>query len=690
MKPKIVVDENLEPEDDEDVLESSDDEIDLSVTTKSPTPSSLGSPAGPSSPCGSQEPNELQMPKTPVKDGLPIADGTLFSAESPERGHMVPKRRRIKSPSSTEAASSANTQNGQSAGCSSPNGSSVPDEIAKPAGTLVKVGLPIPPGSPGCGPIVLKRRRIESPSSNETSSPAKPQKGQLQPTGVAPPNESSIPDGFVKPKGTSSEVSIPIPSGSPESGCIERVGNAVKVGLPIPARSPESGCIERVGNAVKVGLPIPARSPECGSIVPKRSKIAVELPPVTEAKSLKGQMSFASPNGTPVSAGFENPYMNLQIQLSRFCKAIYETPNPVVASFPGNTSFPPEYAEPAKNPITAVPRTPELIACPEKWKEAQARIAQVSLQMKSHGTKLEEIKSEVAHVLSLIKCSLADNLEKPNGDSVAFEPPIPAGLREGLSQLDTVATIESSVPAAPKQVNGIVNAVESPITIGSSSPTASSDQNGFSMKIRSQTRTEASLPTGSINEAAVASPIQSSVPNGSEQVNESSVPVVTLEVGSNKSNGCPAAIGPLISSTTMSFPAGSRKRRAEQVAITSGYAQSDEQPMAIETTMPAGVSLATKMAKAKSTNPNKFPTAAGSAFSSVCAFSNTVFGGWKTVQSCLVNIASMLVFLPNDNSATSPFESSLPDEAVSVPLPKPQPSENGPESIDMEIGEDDY
>ncbi|PIC15770.1 hypothetical protein B9Z55_022619 [Caenorhabditis nigoni] len=682
MKPKIVVDENLEPEDDEDVLESSDDEIDLSVTTKSPTPSSLGSPAGPSSPCGSQEPNELQMPKTPVKDGLPIADGTLFSAESPEHSSMVPKRRRIESLKSTETASSANKQNGRSAGCSSSNGSSVPDELAKPMGTPVKVGLPIPKRSPKCGPIVPKRRRIESPSSTETSSSAKPQKGQLQPTGVAPPNESSIPDGFVKPKGTSSEVSIPIPSGSPEcKSSPSEISSSTK--FPIPA-----GCIERVGNAVKVGLPIPARSPECGSIVPKRSKIAVELPPVTEAKSQKGQMSFASPNGTPVSAGFENPYMNLQIQLSRFCKAIYETPNPVVASFPGNTSFPPEYAEPAKNPITAVPRTPELIACPAKWKEAQARIAQVSLQMKSHGTKLEEIKSEVAHVLSLIKCSLADNLEKPNGDSVAFEPPIPAGLREGLSQLDTVATIESSVPAAPKQVNGIVNAVESPITIGSSSPTASSDQNGFSMKIRSQTRTEASLPTGSINEAAVASPIQSSVPNGSEQVNESSVPIVTLELVSNKSNGCPAAIGPLISSTTMSFPAGSRKRRAEQVAITSGYAQSDEQPMAIETTMPAGFS--TKMAKAKSTNPNKFPTAAGSPFSSVRAFSNAFFGQWKRVQSCLVKFASMLVFLPNDNSATSPFESSLPDEAVSVPLPKPQPSENGPESIDMEIGEDDY
>ncbi|PIC15768.1 hypothetical protein B9Z55_022617 [Caenorhabditis nigoni] len=450
MKPKIVVDENLELSDveeeieDEDVLESSDDENwdaddDLSVTTKSPTPSPLGSPAEKSSTYGSQEPNVLPMPKTPVKDGSPIANRTLSTGESPEHSPMVPKRRRMESPKSTKTVSSANTQNDRSAGCSSPNGTSVPNEFAKPVGTLVKIGLPIPARSPECGPVVPKRRRIE-------------------PT------------------------------------------------------------------------------------VPKKSRIAIESPTVTETspyvESQKGQTppaAFSSPNGSPVSAGFEKPH---------------ETPNLVVAALPGTNIDQAAYTMPSEPPITLSP----------------------------------------------------------------------AGSLEGLSQ-----------------------------------------------------------------QASVTSPIQSSVPNGSEQFNEISFPVGSLEVGSKKSKGGAAAIGPLISAARMSFPAGSRKRLAEQVTVTSGYAQSNKLPME-DTAIPAGIPLAAKLDKAGATEPNEIPTAAGSAFSSVRAFSNAIFGQWKKVQSCLVKVSSMFVFLPN---ASSPSASSLPAEAVSAFLPKPQPPENEPESIDMEMEEND-
>ncbi|CAO4383227.1 unnamed protein product [Caenorhabditis nigoni] len=462
------------------------------------------------------------MPKTPVKDGLPIANRTLSTGESPEHSPMVPKRRRMESPKSTKTVSSANTQNDRSAGCSSPNGTSVPDKLAKPVGTLVKVGLPIRAGSPGCGPIVPKRPRIESPSSTVSSSSARSQKGQLQPAGLSSPNGSSIPDG------TPSEV-----------------------GLPISAKSPESACIDRVETAINVGLPIPVRSPECGPVVPKRrrieptvpkkSRIAIKSPTVTETspyvESQKGQTqpaAFSSPNESPVPAGFEKSH---------------ETPNLVVAALPGTNMDQAAYTMPSEPPITLSP----------------------------------------------------------------------AGSPEGLSQ-----------------------------------------------------------------QASVTSPIQSSVPNGSEQFNETSFPVGSLEVGSKKSKGGAAAIGPLISATRMSVPAGSRKRLAEQVIIPSGCAQSI--PMAVETAIPAGTSLAAKLAKTGSSEPNEIPTATGSAFSSVRAFSNALFGGWKKVQSCLVQFSSMLVFLPN---ASSPSASSLPAEAVSTFLPKPQPPENEPESIDMEMKEND-
>ncbi|ULT80057.1 hypothetical protein L3Y34_010557 [Caenorhabditis briggsae] len=362
--PNIVVAENLEPEvveeemGDEDVLESDDSENlgaddDLSVATKSPTPSPLGSPAR------SQEVNEVPMPiGSPIRPGTPVPTGfpegrfqitkvswpmvssvptgcnkpkgttvkvglripasTLFPAKFPGYGPTVPKRPlfAIESLSSIKAASSANTQNGQPqlAGFSSSNGSSVPDKFAKPVGTPVKAGLLIPAGSPERGPIVPKRPRIESPSSSETTSPAISQ------------------NGFVKPKETPLQVGLPISSGSPESGCIERVGTAVKVGLPIPARSPESNA--QIGQSqpaggpspmassipdgfakpnetpVNVGLPFPKGSPERGPTVPKRARIAVESPTSTEtlstAESQKGlsqSAGFSSPHESTVSAG---------------------------------------------------------------------------------------------------------------------------------------------------------------------------------------------------------------------------------------------------------------------------------------------------------------------------------------------------------------------------------------------------
>ncbi|PIC15769.1 hypothetical protein B9Z55_022618 [Caenorhabditis nigoni] len=725
MKPTIVVDENLELSDveeeleDEEDLESDDSESlvaddELSVTTKSPTPSPLGSPAGPSSPCGSQEPNEFSMPKTPVNDGLPMADGALFSAESPEHSSMVPKRRRIESLKSTETASSANKQNGRSAGCSSSNGSSVPDELAKPMGTPVKVGLPIPKRSPKCGPIVPKRRRIESPSSTEAISLKKSQIGQSQPTDVAPPNEFSIPDGFVKSRGTPLEVVRPISSGSPESGCIDRVGT-------------------------------------------------------------------------------------------------------------GTTSFPAGYTESSELPMTLTSDMHEFVA---RWTEARLRLAHVYLYMGfpfpagvSFATIFSEITTNLyqAALLSGLFATVGSN--KPNGNRVSLETEKPTEdsiperlgevgskeqnedsgstglpiratcilltdeLREELLQLNTYAAqIESNGEGTPEQINGLANAVESPITVEILSPAASSDQNGLPMALRSPTRTETSLPTESLEEATLASPIQSSVPNGSEQVKglaiiieppdtvgngspaasskqngllmvvespvtfgntplaASSIPdklkniglqiLFLLSSGSENQTGYPISVGSQIQSmpdlvadaarwaearsrvaqvySLMGFPIPAgipfETRFADiqshlyQAALLSGCFDQvgSNEPngtlVALEPPNPVpGPSLPAgsreELAKAESAEPNEIPTVAGSAFSSVRTFSNALFGCWKKVQSCLVQFFSMLVFLPY---ASPPSASSLPAEAVSAPLPKPQPPENGPESIDMEVGEDDY
>ncbi|ULT80053.1 hypothetical protein L3Y34_010555 [Caenorhabditis briggsae] len=965
--PNIVVAENLEPEvveeemGDEDVLESDDSENlgaddDLSVATKSPTPSPLGSPAR------SQEVNEVPMPiGSPIRPGTPVPTGfpegrfqitkvslpmvssvptgcnkpkgttvkvglripasTLFPAKFPGYGPTVPKRPlfAIESLSSIKAASSANTQNGQPqlAGFSSSNGSSVPDKFAKPVGTPVKAGLLIPAGSPRCGPIVPKRPRIESPSSSETtspaisqngqsqpaglsspngssvpdgfakpkgtplkvsipipsgspecgptvpkkpeiaiesptsietSSPAKSREGQLQQTGVVPPNESSIPDGFVKPKETPLQVGLPISSGSPESGCIERVGTAVKVGLPIPARSPESnaqigqsqpagGIPDRFAKPndtpLNVGLPFPKGSPDRGPTVPKRARIAFESPTSTEtlstAESQKGlsqSAGFSSPNESTVSAGSSKTN---------------GTPHPVVSAFLNNTSFPPGYAEPTKNLMAAVSETTKQIEF-VKWQEAQARIAQVSLLMESPGSdgvefgaSIAEIRYQLARTLLLLRCSpleppipaagisnpagshqgqsqlatvaspnqssVAVRSTENNADPIAFRPPISvsdlsfsAGSQKDLSQLATTDTsMESSVPsgqkqvdglftavgslnddgkqfpasspnpnelspfpgperimeeiketATPEQVNGLVNAVESPITVESSSPTASFDRNGLSMAVRSPIRTETSSPAGSFEEeepsplATVASPIQSSVQNRSEQANglaivvespnatgngspaassdqnglpaavelphrtETSLPAGSVEDESEKSNGNPVALGPFIPATKKSFSAGSRKRPAHQ--ITSESAEPHKLPLTGKTAIPAGLSLAKNLAKAGSTEPNKLPTTFGSKFPSFQAFwENVQLSDWKQVQSCLTQISSMVAFLANgepvqlgsllpDGSLSTvdsqPSPGSVagpPPKASSAPLPEPQAEENGSESKDVEV-----
>ncbi|PIC15765.1 hypothetical protein B9Z55_022615 [Caenorhabditis nigoni] len=441
MKPKYMEEEIEE----EDVSESDDDENlgeDLSVTTKSPTPSPLGSPAGLSSSYLSQEPNEFPMPKTPVKDGLPTADGTLFSAESPEHNPMVPKRRRIESPSSSEAA---NTQNGQSAGCSSSNGSSVADELAKPVETLVKLRLPpIPAGSPRCGPIVPKRPRIESPSSTETSTTAKSQTGLPQPVGFSSPNESTVPAGSLKTNGTTCTVE---------------------------------------------------------------------------------------------------------------------------SALPNTTSFTVGCAKPTKNLMAAVPQASEQIAFPAKWKEAQALIAQVSLLTETPGTKLEDIKSQLAQVLSFMNCSLPDNSKKPNDDAIALEPPIsaagisnPVGSHQGQPQIATVASpIQSSVQNGSEQANGLANVVKSPNTTGNGTPAASSAKNGLS--IGSLHQIESSSPAGSLKEATVDSPIHSSVSNGSEQV-----PMESVKEGSRKELSEQATVASPIQSSVQN---GSEQANGHAIAIGS-------------------------------------------------------------------------------------------------------------------------
>ncbi|UMM39353.1 hypothetical protein L5515_016442 [Caenorhabditis briggsae] len=677
--PNIVVAENLEPEvveeemGDEDVLESDDCENlgaddDLSVATKSPTPSPLGSPAR------SQEVNEVPMPiGSPIRPGTPVPTGfpegrfqitkvslpmvssvptgcnkpkgttvkvglripasTLFPAKFPGYGPTVPKRPlfAIESLRSMKAASSANTQNGQPqlAGFSSSNGSSVPDKFAKPVGTPVKAGLLIPAGSPRCGPIVPKRPRIESPSSSETTSPAMSQNGQSQPAELSSPNRSSVPDGFAKLKGTPLKVSIPIPSGSPEcgptvpkkpeiaiesptsietsspaksrEGQLQQTGvvppnessipdgfvkpkeTPLQVGLPISSGSPESGCIERVGTAVKVGLPIPARSPECksptvefpssirfpvpgGPTVTEKPEIAVESPSSTvlssSANAQIGQSQpaggpspmassipdgFAKPNETPVnvglpfpkgspdrgptvpkrariaiesptsietsspaksreglsqSAGFSSPH---ESTVSAGSSKTNGTPHPVVSAFLNNTSFPPGYAEPTKNLMAAVSETTKQIAF-VKWQEAQARIAQVSLLMESPGSdgiefgaSIAEIRYQLARTLLLLRCS-------------PLEPPIPAvgisnpaGSHQGQSQLATVASPnQSSVAVRSTENNADPIAFRPPISVSDLSFSAGS-QKDLSQLATADTSMESSVPSGQKQVAAVGS-----------------------------------------------------------------------------------------------------------------------------------------------------------------------------------------
>ncbi|PIC15762.1 hypothetical protein B9Z55_022614 [Caenorhabditis nigoni] len=458
--PNIVVDENLEPEvveeeeevEDEDDSESDDSENlgadeDLSVTSRSPTPSPLGSPARSQEPngvpmpigspirpgtpiptefpewrfqptqfWGSSIPNGFNKPKeTTVRVGIRIPSSTLFPAKHPGCP-TVPKRPlfAIESPSSMKAASSANTRNGQPqfAGFSSSNESSAPDKFAKPVGIPVKVGLPISAGSFGCGPIVPKRRRIESPNSTETSTTAKSQTGLPQPVGFSSPNESTVPAGSLKTNGTTCTVE---------------------------------------------------------------------------------------------------------------------------SALPNTTSFTVGCAKPTKNLMAAVPQAPEQIAFPAKWKEAQALIAQVSLLTETPGTKLEDIKSQLAQVLSFMNCSLPDNSKKPNDDAIALEPPIsaavisnPVGSHQGQPQIATVASpIQSSVQNGSEQANGLANVVKSPNTTGNGTPAASSAKNGLS--IGSLHQIESSSPAGSLKEATVDSPIHSSVSNGSEQV-----PMESVKEGSRK------------------------------------------------------------------------------------------------------------------------------------------------------------
>ncbi|UMM39352.1 hypothetical protein L5515_016441 [Caenorhabditis briggsae] len=300
--------------------------------------------------------------------------------------------------------------------------------------------------------------------------------------------------------------------------------------------------------------------------------------------------------------------------------------------------------------------------------------------------------------------SVPNGSKKPKGYSVAFEPPIPAWLRDRLSQLDIVATIESPVPATPEQVNGIVNAVESPITVESSSPTASSDQNGFSMAVRSLTRTEDTVgyTVGNGNPAASSDQNGLSAAVELPHRTETSLPAGSLEDGSEKSNGNPVALGPFIPATKKSFSAGSRKRPAQQ--ITSESAEPHKLPLTVKTGILAGASIAANLPNAGSTEPNKLPTTFGSKFPSFQAFwENVQSSDWKQVQSCLTQISSMVAFLANgepvqlgsllpDGSLSTvdsqPSPGSVagpPPKASSAPLPEPQAEENGSESKDVEV-----
>ncbi|PIC15766.1 hypothetical protein B9Z55_022616 [Caenorhabditis nigoni] len=730
IKPKYV-EEEIEDEDD---LKSDDDENlgeDLSVTTKSPTPSPLGSPAGLSSSYLSQEPNEFPMPKTPVKDGLPIADGTLLSAESPEHDPMVPKRRRIESPSSTEAASSANTQKGQSAGCSSPNGSSVPNKFAKP--TLVKLQLPpIPAGSFKGGPIVPKRPRIESPSSTVPSSSTNAQIAQSQPAGFSSPNRSPVPAGSSKTNGNAYPVlSALLNKTSFPAKCAKPTRNPMTSVPPTPeliafaARWSETHAkISRIsllmGSGFRAGHEFAARFAEIQSHLAQasllmRGSLPDDLkPPIPAAglsnpagshqrqfqSTIAGSIQSSVPAGSPeknkdqISFGPRIPVSAIS------CSAgSHQGQSQLATTDTSMESSVPSGQKQADGLLTAVgssndngksfpaslsnPNKLLLFTCPPKYSFC-----------KDFKQSIEEIEADRRMARLVPKGS-----KKPNGDSVA---PNLDGLLEELSQLDPVA-IESSVRATPELVNDHVNAVESPISVDSLSPTASFDQNELPMTVRSPTRTEASFLTESFEEATAASPIQSSVPNESEHVNglaivvespntvgngsapassdqnglsigsprqtETSSPAASLEDGSDKSNGNPVALEPLTPATNMSVSAGSRERPAQQ--DTSGSAEPHKLPLTVKTAIPAGVPNAENSEKAGSTEPNKLPTTAGSKFHPFQAFWEGLQSvDWKEVHSCLSGILSLTVDFPN---GPVPLSSLLPDQFTSIVDGQPSP-----------------
>ncbi|UMM39351.1 hypothetical protein L5515_016441 [Caenorhabditis briggsae] len=774
MIPNIVVAENSEPEDveeeieDEDVLESGIDKnlgADLSVTTKSPTTSPLGSPAGLSSPCGSQEPNELPMPKTPVKDGLPIADGTLFSAESPERCPIVPKRPRIESPSSTVPSSSANTQN---------------DEFAKPVETLVKLRLPpIPAGSPRCGPIVPKRPRIESPSSTVPSSSANAQIGQSQPAGGPSPMASSIPDGFAKLNETPVNAGLPFPKGSPDRG--PTVPKRARIAVESKSITETWSAILRKGQSQPVGFSspigstVPAGSSNPMTAVPQTPELIYFSARWTEAYARIARVSSLMGAGFRAGYLFATRYAEIQSQLAQASLLMrgslpddLKPPIPAAGmSIPGGlhqgqsqlatfaasiqSSVPAGSPKKNKDQIALGPRIPvSAISCSAGSQKDLSQLATTDTSMESSvpsgqkqvdglftavGSLNDDGKSfpaspsnpnklspfpvsakysffkdfkqtveEIKEADRRMRRSVPNGSKKPKGYSVAFEPPIPAWLRDRLSQLDIVATIESPVPATPEQVNGIVNAVESPITVESSSPTASSDQNGFSMAVRSLTRTEDTVgyTVGNGNPAASSDQNGLSAAVELPHRTETSLPAGSLEDGSEKSNGNPVALGPFIPATKKSFSAGSRKRPAQQ--ITSESAEPHKLPLTVKTGILAGASIAANLPNAGSTEPNKLPTTFGSKFPSFQAFwENVQSSDWKQVQSCLTQISSMVAFLANgepvqlgsllpDGSLSTvdsqPSPGSVagpPPKASSAPLPEPQAEENGSESKDVEI-----
>ncbi|CAO4383226.1 unnamed protein product [Caenorhabditis nigoni] len=502
IQPKYV-EEEIEDEDD---LESDDDENlgeDLSVTTKSPTPSPLGSPAGLSSSYLSQEPNEFPMPKTPVKGGLPTADGTLFSAEPPEHDPMVPKRRRIESPSSSEAA---NTQNGQSAGFSSPNRSPVPAGSSKTNGNAY--------------PVL-------SALLNKTSFPAKCAKPTRNPMTSVPPTPELIAFAarWSETHAKISRISLLMGSGFraghefaarfaeiqshlAQASLLMRGSLPDDLKPPIPAAglSNPAGSHQRqfqstIAGSIQSSVPAgsPAKNKDQITFGPWIPVSAISC----SAGSHQGQSQLAT-----TDTSMESYVPSGQKQADGLFTA-------VGSSDDDGKSFPASLSNP--NKLLPFLGPPKISFC------------------KDFKQSIEEIEADRRMARLVPKGS-----KKPNGDSVA---PNLDGLLEELSQLDPVA-IESSVRATPELVNDHVNAVESPISVESLSPTASFDQNGLPMAVRSLTGTEASSPADFFEEgepfplATVAFPIQSSVQNGSEQANGLAT---VVESPNATGNGSPAA-----------------------------------------------------------------------------------------------------------------------------------------------------